>query len=205
MLRAACSLLRQGALARGISTSAARLEEAAPAGVKEFAEAFTKIAPSTMNLPQFPSSFLGAEAARDSAAEGEQFPVNFYTPDGVVAEGKVRAAAAACPCQSPRTPLLAKAIVEKQHMCDGTAAEASDVQELSLDRVAAVRRRVGKRTRRIVTAPPPFCTPLTHLSLPDRPSRPDIARSALRSTRWCCLAWRACLALRPTTCPSSRS
>lgn len=91
MLRAAFGLLRQGGLARSISTSAARLEEAAPAGVKEFAEAWQKIAPSTMNLPEFPSAHVKAEVARDSAADGEQFPVNFYTPDGVVAEKKVRA------------------------------------------------------------------------------------------------------------------
>lgn len=89
--RAAATLLRHGAAgARAISTSVARAEEAAPAGVKEFAEAWSKFAPSTMNLPEFPSQFLEAETARDSAADGEQFPVNFYTPNGVIAEGKVR-------------------------------------------------------------------------------------------------------------------
>ncbi|KAI8466982.1 MAG: ATP synthase [Monoraphidium minutum] len=87
MLRAACSLLRQGAV-RGISTSAAALEEAAPAGVKEFSEAWVRFAPSTMNLPEFPSAFLPAES-KESAADGEQFPVNFYTPNGKVAEGKI--------------------------------------------------------------------------------------------------------------------
>ena len=95
MLRAAVGLLRQGGVARSISTSAARLEEAAPAGVKEFIEAFEKIAPSTMNLPEFPSAHVAPQVARDSAADGEQFPVNFYTPDGVVAERKVRARSAA--------------------------------------------------------------------------------------------------------------
>jgi hypothetical protein len=89
--RVAGSLLRQSGLMRGISTSAARLqEEAAPAGVKEFTEAFVKFAPSTMNPPEFPSQFLPEEAARDSAADGEQFPVNFFTPNGAIAEGKVR-------------------------------------------------------------------------------------------------------------------
>lgn len=90
MFRAACnSLLRQEGLMRGISTSAAMLEEAAPAGVKEFTEAWSRIAPSTMNLPEFPSAHLAPETARDAAADGDQFPVNFYTPNGVVAEGKV--------------------------------------------------------------------------------------------------------------------
>jgi len=89
--RVASSLLRQGSqMARGISTSAARLEgEAAPAGVKEFQEAFLKFAPSTMNMPEFPSQFL-KEESKESAADGELFPVNFYTPNGMIAEGKVR-------------------------------------------------------------------------------------------------------------------
>lgn len=91
MLRAASGLLRQGAglAVRGISTSAARMEEAAPSGVKEFTEAWGKIAPSTLGLPEFPSSFLAPETARDAAADGETFPCNFYTPTGVIAEGKI--------------------------------------------------------------------------------------------------------------------
>ncbi|GBF99996.1 ATP synthase subunit delta mitochondrial [Raphidocelis subcapitata] len=90
LARFASGLLRQGAqAARGIASSAAALEEAAPAGVKEFTEAWVRVAPSTMNLPEFPSSFLPAEGARDAAADGDLFPVNFYTPNGVIAEGKI--------------------------------------------------------------------------------------------------------------------
>lgn len=89
MLRqAAARLLRQGA--RSFTTSAARLEgEAAPAGVKEFTEQWNKVAPSTLNLPEFPSSFLKPEVSAESAVDGERFNVNFYTPHGVVAQTKV--------------------------------------------------------------------------------------------------------------------
>jgi hypothetical protein len=89
MLRqAAARLLRQGA--RSFTTSAARLEgEAAPAGVKEFTEQWNKVAPSTLNLPELPSSFLKAEDSAESAVDGERFSVNFYTPHGVVAQTKV--------------------------------------------------------------------------------------------------------------------
>eukprot|EP00878_Enallax_costatus_P001247 GHUV01001391.1.p1 GENE.GHUV01001391.1~~GHUV01001391.1.p1 ORF type:complete len:202 (+),score=58.21 GHUV01001391.1:170-775(+) len=88
MLRQAASrLVRQGL--RSISTSAARLEgEAAPAGVKEFLEQWSKTAPSTLNLPEFPSSFLEKESAAD-AVDGDRFKVNFYTPHGVVAQAKL--------------------------------------------------------------------------------------------------------------------
>jgi F-type H+-transporting ATPase subunit delta len=89
MLRqAAARLLRQGA--RSFTTSAARLEgEAAPAGVKEFTEQWNKVAPSTLNLPELPSSFLKAEDSAESAVDGERFSVNFYTPHGVVAQTKL--------------------------------------------------------------------------------------------------------------------
>ena len=89
------SMLRQvasrfiGPGLRGISTSAARLEEAAPAGIKEFTEAWQKTAPSTLAPPEFPTNFLPAEAPRDAAVDGEKFQLNFYTPHGVVSEGKV--------------------------------------------------------------------------------------------------------------------
>lgn len=88
MRQAASRLLRQGV--RSISTSAARLEgEAAPAGVKEFTEQWNKVAPSTLNLPEFPSSFLPPEQSAEAAVDGERFSVNFYTPHGVVAQAKV--------------------------------------------------------------------------------------------------------------------
>lgn len=93
LARVAGSLLRQGApiAARALHTSAAVLNEGEPAaaGVKEFTEAWQKIAPSTMNLPEFPSAFLAPETQRDAAADGDQFPVNFYTPTGVIAETKI--------------------------------------------------------------------------------------------------------------------
>ncbi len=90
MLRQAASrLLRQGL--RGVSTSAARLEEAAaPAGAKEFVAQWQKSAPSTLSLPELPTNFLEEEAPADTGAEGDRFLVNFYTPNGIVAEKKVR-------------------------------------------------------------------------------------------------------------------
>jgi hypothetical protein len=76
---------------RAIATSAQRLEDAtAQAGVgpKEFAEAWLKKAPSTMDVPQMPSSFLKSSATGESKVNGDLFPVNFYTPHGVLADGK---------------------------------------------------------------------------------------------------------------------
>eukprot|EP00775_Hariotina_reticulata_P011093 gene11093-11247_t len=89
MLRQLASrLARQGY--RSISTTAARLEgEAAPAGVKEFTEAWQKTAPSTLSLPELPSNFLPPEQSGESAVDGERFAVNFYTPHGVVAQTKL--------------------------------------------------------------------------------------------------------------------
>lgn len=84
-------LLHQG---RSIATSSGlRAEEglAAPAGAKEFLEAWKKSAPSTMNVPELPGQFVEPEAAADPhvATDGEKFGVNFYTPHGIVAEDKV--------------------------------------------------------------------------------------------------------------------
>lgn len=107
LARLASGLLRQASMmgvaapataaatSRALSTSGASLSEGepAPAGVKEFTEAWQKVAPSTMNLPEFPSGHLAAETARDAAADGDLFPVNFYTPNGVIAETKVRVTA----------------------------------------------------------------------------------------------------------------
>jgi len=89
MLRQVASrLARQGY--RSISTTAARLEgEAAPAGVKEFTEAWQKSAPSTLSLPELPTNFLPPEQSGESAVDGERFAVNFYTPHGVVSQSKV--------------------------------------------------------------------------------------------------------------------
>jgi len=77
---------------RSIATTAARFEgEAAPAGVKEFTEAWAKTAPSTLGLPEFPTNFLAPESA-ESAVDGERFSVNFYTPHGLVSQGKLELA-----------------------------------------------------------------------------------------------------------------
>jgi F-type H+-transporting ATPase subunit delta len=84
-------MLRRGAQvlarfgARSISTSRTGLEEAAvAAGPKEFAELWNKTAPSTLAVPETTSSFL-PEAP--PAVEGDKFPVNFYTPHGVISDG----------------------------------------------------------------------------------------------------------------------
>jgi hypothetical protein len=90
MLRAAASRLGTSWV-RSIATTAARLEgEAAPAGVKEFQEAWGKTAPSTLGLPELPTNFLAPEASGEAAVDGDRFKVNFYTPHGMVAETKVR-------------------------------------------------------------------------------------------------------------------
>jgi hypothetical protein len=57
--------------------------------VKEFTEQWNKVAPSTLNLPEFPSTFLKPEDSVEAAVDGERFSVNFYTPHGVVARTKV--------------------------------------------------------------------------------------------------------------------
>lgn len=78
-----------GAGQRNLTTSAARLEEtAAPAGPKEFAAAWEKFATNNLNLPEFPSNFLKTQATGESKAEGDLFPVNFYTPYGLMADMK---------------------------------------------------------------------------------------------------------------------
>lgn len=93
MLRQAASRLL-GQVGRRFTTSASRLEEAAPAGAKEFLEAWNKTAPSTLAPPELPTNFLPPEPSRDAAADGEKFAVNFYTPHETVAEAKVSSPAA---------------------------------------------------------------------------------------------------------------
>ncbi len=61
-------------------------EAAAPAGPKEFTEAWNKKAPSTMPVPLMPSGFLKAAATGESKVTGDLFPVNFYTPHGIIAD-----------------------------------------------------------------------------------------------------------------------
>lgn len=87
MLRqAARSLL--AASKRGISTSAVQLEEVSvPAGTKEFAESWMKKAPQNLELPEFPSNFMKMGGTGDSLAQGDLFPVNLYTPHGVLCDG----------------------------------------------------------------------------------------------------------------------
>lgn len=90
MLRQVASRLGSS-FVRSIATTAARLEgEAAPAGVKEFTEAWAKTAPSTLSLPELPTNFLPPEASGEAAVDGDRFSVNFYTPHGLVAQSKVR-------------------------------------------------------------------------------------------------------------------
>lgn len=77
-----------GLVQRNFTSSAARFDEAAsPAGPKEFAAAWLKKAPSTMEVPQFPTNFLSSGASGENMVEGDLFPVNFYTPHGVLCKG----------------------------------------------------------------------------------------------------------------------
>ena len=85
MLRNAAKRLL-GAGQRCLSTSASRMEEASPAGPKEFAEAWIKKAPSTMDVPQLPTNFLKATSTGESKVTGDMFPVNFFTPHSILAE-----------------------------------------------------------------------------------------------------------------------
>ncbi|KAG2432240.1 hypothetical protein HXX76_009159 [Chlamydomonas incerta] len=71
---------------RGISTSAMTMEEVAvPAGPKEFTEAWNKKAPSQLVVPELPSNFTNVST--DNQTQGDLFPVNFYTPSSVLADG----------------------------------------------------------------------------------------------------------------------
>eukprot|EP00798_Chlamydomonas_sp_ICE-L_P032224 gene32224-16783_t len=74
---------------RLLTTSASCMDDfASPAGPKEFSAKWSKIAPSNMDLPQFPSNFLKAEATGESKVSGDNFPVNFYTPHGLLSNGE---------------------------------------------------------------------------------------------------------------------
>ncbi len=78
-----------GVAQRGLTTSAMRAEEAAaPAGPKEFTAAWDKFSSNNMNLPEFPSNFLKTTSQGESVAQGDLFPVNFYTPHGVLSDMK---------------------------------------------------------------------------------------------------------------------
>lgn len=75
------------AVMRPLSTSSLRLDEfAPPAGPKEFGQAWTKQAPSNLDVPQLPSMFLTSQSTGESQVQGDLFPVNFYTPHGVLAD-----------------------------------------------------------------------------------------------------------------------
>jgi F-type H+-transporting ATPase subunit delta len=88
MLRhAARRLLSTGQ--RAVSTSAgsfAEAEAAVPAGAKEFLDAWSKKAPSTLVPPELPSNFATG-LSTDSQVQGDLFPVNFYTPSSIIADG----------------------------------------------------------------------------------------------------------------------
>lgn len=91
MLRQAAKRLLGAGQQRLLTTSASRLDEfATPAGPKEFSEMWLKKAPSTMEVPQMPSNFLKATATGESKVQGDLFPVNFYTPHGMLADGVQR-------------------------------------------------------------------------------------------------------------------
>lgn len=85
MLRHAARRL-VGAGQRGLSSSAASLEEAVPAGKKEFYDAWAKRAPSTLVPPELPSTYAGGMGP-ESQVQGDLFPVNFYTPHSVLSDG----------------------------------------------------------------------------------------------------------------------
>ena len=77
---------------RAISTSARALAEegpAAPAGLEAFKERWAIVAPSTLNLPEFPSNFLEPEESATEPGAEEKFTVKVFTPTGTAAEGKV--------------------------------------------------------------------------------------------------------------------
>ncbi|PNH06667.1 ATP synthase subunit delta', mitochondrial [Tetrabaena socialis] len=88
MLRnAARRLLAAGQ--RSVSTSTVCMEEAAiPAGPKEFAEAWLKKAPSTLEAPAVPSTWTNVST--ENQTQGDLFPVNFYTPHSILADGAKR-------------------------------------------------------------------------------------------------------------------
>jgi hypothetical protein len=78
--------------AAGLTTSARLLADdapPAPAGPKEFLEAWSKVVTSNLVAPELPSNYLDTGATGESLADGENFPVNFYTPHGAVAEKQV--------------------------------------------------------------------------------------------------------------------
>jgi hypothetical protein len=144
---------------RGISTTAARLEgEAAPAGLKEFSEAWTATAPSTMAVPEINESFLEQKGDGPSLADGEKFPVNFYTPYGVLAEDKVRRARRAC--RAPRRPSR------------GTAEGRGGIHRRRLISAAPARCGPVGRSCQDALAPAPWRLP------PARPSPPQCSAPA---------------------------
>nr|6RD4_R Chain R, Mitochondrial ATP synthase subunit delta [Polytomella sp. Pringsheim 198.80]6RD9_R Chain R, Mitochondrial ATP synthase subunit delta [Polytomella sp. Pringsheim 198.80]6RDB_R Chain R, Mitochondrial ATP synthase subunit delta [Polytomella sp. Pringsheim 198.80]6RDC_R Chain R, Mitochondrial ATP synthase subunit delta [Polytomella sp. Pringsheim 198.80]6RDE_R Chain R, Mitochondrial ATP synthase subunit delta [Polytomella sp. Pringsheim 198.80]6RDG_R Chain R, Mitochondrial ATP synthase len=73
---------------RFISTSAARMEAAAPAGPKEFTEVWNKKAPSTLIVPEFPSNYTAVKAVGEGQVHGDAFPVNFYTPHSILSQAQ---------------------------------------------------------------------------------------------------------------------
>lgn len=91
MLRSLGRLANSGAcvLQRSIATSAVALDELAQAaGPKEFSELWAKKGPQTLGVPEFPSNFLPDTSSAESKVQGDLFPVNFFTPSSVLAEGK---------------------------------------------------------------------------------------------------------------------
>lgn len=91
MLRqAARGICRRGLAARSISTStiARQDDEALP---KAFTERFTKLVPSTMAPPSFPTDFLPKEQKEVQEASStvpDKLTFNFYLPHEQIAKAK---------------------------------------------------------------------------------------------------------------------
>lgn len=92
MLSALRTGLRRGTLhgSRALVTSAGRLADEGTKSTQEFLDRFTKVAPSTLAQPHFPSDFL-AEATEGQEAEGaaaagvpDKLTFNFYLPHAVL-------------------------------------------------------------------------------------------------------------------------
>jgi hypothetical protein len=136
---------------RGISTTAARLEgEAAPAGLKEFSEAWTASAPSTMVVPDTNEAFMEQKGDGQSLADGEKFPVNFYTPYGILADSKVRTTS--MPRAAPLLPAM-------------RAAPRPGAQPIAAGLIAAAGSRRGPRQLQLRAT----CTPRRAALIATRP------------------------------------
>lgn len=197
MLRHLSGRLLQHGLRRGISTSSAALEEglAAPAGPKEFIEAWHKAAPSTMNVPELPSSFLVPEKEGEPSTDGERFPVNFYTPHGVVAENKVIPRSGDRSCARRGHPLTPCMVAARNPYTMHSRVAAPCRAGAPIGPIMHVHA-AGAATAPNAARPPQN---LTHAR-----TRPLI-HSPRSLSRSLCQVWRAISASRLRTCPPLHS